>query len=188
MASMNITPADLAAFWSAPWSVPFRAACRWLAPDAQTRVSPDAQPPAWLRPLCLQRWVGQAIAARLAWMRAHPAAALYRYSGSFDEGDPSIPYWADMATSSYTRLWLQHQEDDALLWRWNVEVERLLRVSEAPPCLVGENDWARSALGVALRLAQLYAELKRRHKARRARALLRDELRRYITWDYRAAA
>lgn len=183
-----MTPTDLAAFWAAAWSQPFRSACRWLTPEARTRVSLDVQSPAWLTPLCLQRWVGQAVAARLAWMQAHPEAALYRYSGPSDEGDPSIPYWAEMATSSYTRLWLGHQEDEAILWRWNVEVERLLRVSEAPPSLVGEDDWARAALGVGLRLSQLYGELKRRHKARRARGLLREELRGYITWDYRAAA
>ena len=185
---MQMTETDLAAFWAAAWSLPFRAACRWLTPEAQMRVSPDVKPAAWLTPLCLQRWVGQAVAGRLAWMRAHPEAALYRYSGPFDAGDPSIPYWADMAASCYTPLWLHHQEDDDLLWRWNVEVERLLRISEAPPCLVGEEAWARAALGVALRLSQVYAELKRRHKARRARARLRAELREYVTWDYRAAA
>ena len=185
---MHITPADLAAFWAAPWSVPFRAACRWLTPEQKRTVSADVHSPAWLKPLCVQRWVGQAVARRLAWMGAHPEAALYRYSGPSDAGDPSIPYWAEMATSSYTPLWLHHQEEEALLWRWNVEVERLLRISEAPPCLVGADDWARAALGVGLRLSQLYAELKRRQKARRARWRLREEMRGYITWDYRAAA
>ncbi len=69
-----------------------------------------------------------------------------------------------------------------------MEVERLLRVSEAPPALVGKDDWARAALGVSLRLSQLYAELKRRHRAMRARAMLREALRASIQWDYRAAA
>jgi hypothetical protein len=183
-----MTEDDLACFWEAAWSVPLRAACRWLTPEAQGRVEREAQAPTWLRPLCVQRWVGQAVAARLAWMRAHPEAALYRYSGAFDEGDPSIPYWADMAAFSYLRLWLRHQEEAALVWRWNVEVERLLRISEAPPCLVGEEAWARAAVGVARRLSELYGELKRRQGARRARGMLREELRGYVRWDYRAAA
>ncbi len=47
-----------------------------------------------------------------------PEAALYRYSGPSDEGDPSIPYWGEMATFCYFRLWLGHQEEAALLWWW----------------------------------------------------------------------
>lgn len=185
---MFFTAPELAAFWSAAWSVPFRRACRWLAPDAQTNISLDARPPKQIAPRCVQRWVGQTIQARLAWMRAHPEAAAYRYSGPYDECDPSIPRWTDRADVPYDRRILRISPEGHLLWRWNVEVERLLRISEAPPALVGADDWARAALGVSQRLSQLYAELKRRHRAMRARAILRDELRAYIEWDYRAAA
>ena len=128
---------DLAAFWSAPWSVPLRSACRWLAPEAQTKTSPDAQAPRWLKPLCLQRWVGQAILARLAWRQSHPQAAFYRYSGSSDECDPSIPCWTAKETVFYDWHGLREEDEQRILWRWEVEVERLLRTSEAPPHLIG---------------------------------------------------
>jgi hypothetical protein len=44
------------------------------------------------------------------------------------------------------------------------------------------------ALRVSERLNLVYLELKRCHKALPARAILREELRRYIEWDYRVAA
>ena len=185
---MTFTAPELASFWSAAWSVPFRLACRWLTPDEKTNVSPDALPPRQITPLCVQRWVGQAIGARLAWMRDHPEAAAYRYSGAYDESDPSIPCWTDRADALYDRRYVRQASEDDLLWRWNVEVERLLRISEATPFLLGEDDWARAVLRVCEHLNQLYAELKRRHRAMRARAILREELRAYIAWDYRAAA
>ncbi len=75
---MSFTASELASFWSAAWSVPFRLACRWLAPDERTSFSPDAPPLRRIAPFCVQRWVGQAIQARLAWMRDHPEAAAYR--------------------------------------------------------------------------------------------------------------
>jgi hypothetical protein len=185
---MPFTASELAAFWSAAWTVPFRLACRWLTPEERARVSPDAQPPRQIAPLCVQRWVGQAVQARLAWMRDHPEAAAYRYSGPYDESDPSIPCWTDKADALYDRRALHKAAEDDLLWRWNVEVERLLRVSEAPPCFVGKEAWARAALGISARLSQLYVELKRRQRAMRARAMLREQLRASICWDYRAAA
>lgn len=180
---MFFTAPELASFWSAAWSVPFRRACRWLTPDAKSNVSPDAQPPRQIAPRCVQRWVGQAIEARLAWMRDHPEAAAYRYSGPYDVCDPSIPCWTDRADVPYDRRALRKNPEEQLLWRWNVEVERLLRVSEAPPFLVGADDWALAALGISGRLSQLYAELKRRHRAMRARAMLREELRAFVEWQ-----
>ncbi len=87
---------DVAAFWSGSWSRPFRAACRWLSPDLKTYVSPDPKPGQWLSPCCVQRWVSQAVADRLAWMQTHPKA-LYRYTGPADD-DPSRPCWTEGAT------------------------------------------------------------------------------------------
>jgi hypothetical protein len=179
---MKITPADLVFFWSAAWSVPLRSACRWLTPDAQTAVAPDAIAARWLKPLCLQRWVGQAIGDRLAWMRQHPEAAAYRC------WQESTPCWTGMSAVSYDRRCLRELSEAGLLSLWEVEVERLLRISEAPPARVGEDDWARAALGVCEHLSQLYAELKRREQSRRARWRLREALRGYVRWDYRAAA
>ena len=144
---MAFTSDELTAFWSAAWTVPLRSACRWLTPAEQTKVSPEAHPPRWLTPLCMQRWVGKAIVALLAWMQAHPEAALYRYSGPADEGDPSIPCWTQ--PPSVVAAWrdLSQEDEGHLLWRWAVEVERLLRISEAPPALVGRDDWARAPCG-----------------------------------------
>ena len=144
---MLCSPDDLASFWSAPWSVPLRCACRWLEPEEQTRADSDASAPRWLRPLCVQRWVGQAVRDRLAWMQAHPEAACYRYGGSNNERqDRSIPCWTAEATVASARETLRGVTEESLLWGWNVEVERLLRVSEAPPSLLGEETWARAAL------------------------------------------
>ena len=128
----------------------------------------EPKPPTWLRPLCLQRWVGQTVLARLAWMQRHPEAALYRYSGSSDECDPSIPCWTEKGTVCYDWHGL-HTEEAAHPLRWEIEVERLLRTSEAPPALIGQDTWARAALRICEHLNQLYSELKRRHGARRAR-------------------
>ena len=63
------------------------------------------------------------------------------------------------------------------------EVERLLRIVRELPALIGEDIWASAALSACEHVAQVYAELKRRHKAMRARAMLREELRRFITWQ-----
>jgi hypothetical protein len=185
---MSCSAADVAAFWSAAWSVPLRSACRWLAPEVQTRVIPGVKSPIWLKPFCVQRWVGQAIVDRLAWMQAHPEAAAYRFSGPAGVGDISLPCWTE--PPSVVEAWREvHTEIEAcLLWRWEVEVERLLRICEAPPALLGEDEWARAALRVCVRLSQVYAELKRRHKAMPTRALLRARLRAYVTWDFRVAA
>ncbi len=81
MAQMTVTLAHVPMFWLAPWTMLLRSACRWLSPEAQTATAPAPFAPRWPRPLGLQRWVGQAIDARLAWMREHPEAACYRPSG-----------------------------------------------------------------------------------------------------------
>ena len=52
-----------------------------------------------------------------------------------------------------------------------MEVERLLRIAEESPALVGNGDWTSAALASSEQIAQLYAELKRRHNAVRARAI-----------------
>jgi glutamyl-tRNA reductase len=64
-----------------------------------------------------------------------------------------------------------------------IEVERLLRIADAEPCLVGTTGWTCTALSTCEHLAQLYAELKRRHKAQQARAIIREELRQFVEWQ-----
>lgn len=181
---MQLTPADLDAFWSAPWSLPLRNGCRWLARQTLPVVVPTPAPKVSnrLRPLCVQRWVGQAVAARLAWMRANPDLAAYRYAKE------SMPCWTEMAIASYDRRCLRELSEGRVLWLWGMEVERLLRIVDTPPELIGERLWALAVLGVCEHLSYLYAELKRRHKAMPARALLREEMRGYVEWDYRTAA
>lgn len=172
---MMFLAVDLVAFWLMPWSASFRRACLWFTPDTQPLQGkqPDKDAPNWLRPLCLQRWVGQTVAARLAWLKAHPDADPYRF------GHESEPAWVAAAWATYDRQCLRELREQTLLWIFGMEVERLVRIAQESPILVGQGDWTQAALGASEHIAQLYAELKRRHKAMRARALLREELRRF---------
>jgi hypothetical protein len=167
---MTLTPAELDAFWFAPWSLPVRSACRWLSLAEKARGARPTPAPQRLRPRCLQRRVGQAVAARLAWRQAHPEAALYRSSGASDVADLSIPCWTDKAPGPSEQQPLRAVTEDRLLWGWEVEVERLWRSSETPPSLLGWEVWTQAVLGVGGHLAQLYGELQRGHGARRARS------------------
>jgi hypothetical protein len=176
---MFATTLVFASFWSGAWSAPLRAACVWLrrTPAPVVPPTPDALAPGWLRPLCVQRWVGLTVAARLAWMRQHPHLTAYPFAHE------SLPCWGAGAWRPYPRRELRELRQQRLLWLFGLEVERLLRIVQVPPVLVGEEDWTRAALGASEHLAQVYAELKRRAGARTARALVRDVLRRYITWQ-----
>lgn len=181
---MLATADDLSSFWWASWSAPLRAACVWLKrqPPAVEKPADVPDAPRCIRPLCVQRWVGQAVAARLAWWRRHPDALPYRYR---DESEPC--WWTPPAARKPRRL--RDLSEASILCTWRVEVERLLRIAEAPPELVGAETWARACLDVYEHLAQLYRELKRRHHARQARAMLREELRCFVLWeDYGKAA
>jgi hypothetical protein len=164
---------DAIYFWIMPWSHSFRAACLHFTPDAQPVQGkcPDRYAPTWLRPLCLQRWVGQAIAARLA---ADPQTTAYRY------GNESEPCWEAVAWVSYEWATLRELRERTLLWIFGMEVERLLRIAQEDPRLAGVAYWTGAVLGASEHLAQLYRELKRRHKAMRAREMLREELRRFV--------
>jgi hypothetical protein len=183
---MRVTTPALLSFWCTPWSETLRNACVWIArfgPPISGK-QPDEDAPNWLRPLCLQRWVGKAIAARLAWMREHPERAAYCY------GPESEPCWEPVAWVRYDWRCLRALAVETLLYIFGMEVERLLRIVQEPPALVGDADWTRAALGASEHLAQVYAELRRRQppgkgqsKAIRARFILREELRRYVTWE-----
>jgi hypothetical protein len=167
-------------FWLTPWSVPFRSTCRWFTLDTQPlqgRQHPDKEAPRWLRPLLLQRWVGKAIAARLAWLAAHPQARRYRY------GVESEPCWDAVAWKRYEWRILREFTEDMLLWIFGMEVERLLRIAEEHPSLAGQGEWTCAVLGASEHLAQVYGELKRRHSWKEARALLRAELSASICWE-----
>jgi hypothetical protein len=173
---MLAADADLISFWLTPWSAPFRAACLWFTPDTQPLQGrkPDKIAPRWLRPLFLQRWVGEAVAARL---QANPHTSAYRC------GYESEPCWKASAGPSARRASLRRLSEARLLWAFGVEVERLLRIAQEHPCLVGDANWTGAALDASAQIARIYAELKRRYKAMQARALVREELCRFVGWQ-----
>lgn len=173
---MWFQPVDLISFWSSAWSIPLRAACPWLSEQARTRVLPKTPKPTWVGPLCIQRWIGQAVAARLAWQEYRAEALVYRFGGE------SKPSWTEYAVLPYDRRCLRELEEMNLRWLWGIEIERLLQIVETAPSDIGERAWTLAVLGACHHLAQLYAELKRRHKAMRARAIIHEELRLFVAW------
>jgi hypothetical protein len=115
-------------------------------------------------------------ARRLAWLRAHPEAERDRF------GEESDPGW-EMEGRLLMERRRQGRMDEATLLRLiAVELERLTRIAEEAPALVGGGCWTEAALAACAQVARLYAELKRRHRAERARALLCAELRRFVAW------
>ena len=166
-------------FWRLPWSLPFRSICRWFTLDSQPVVGRAlVQTAPWsIRPLFLQRWVAQAIAERFAWLEAHPAAERYRYARE------SEPRWEAAPWTRAEPAVLRACSEALLLAFCWIEVERLLRIANAAPKLVGQTGWTCAALSACEHLAQLYTELKRRYKAQHARAIIREELRRFVEWQ-----
>src|SRR5215813_2069574 len=182
MVSMICTKHNLLDFWCTPWSEPLRRANIWLERFGQPIIGKrsDTEAPKWVRPLCVQRWVGQAVAARLAWMAEHPERACYRY------GKESEPCWEDVAWLRYQWRILHQFNEEMLLEIFGMETERLLRIAQEHPSMVGQVEWVQASLGASEHIAQVYGELKRRYKAVRARYLLREALRRYVTWEQEA--
>jgi hypothetical protein len=165
-------------FWSQSWSATLRSSCRWLRRDPAPVVPtiPEALAPGWLRPLCFQREVARAIRDRLAWLRANPdqSAMLYLLE--------SLPCWTAEDWTPYRRGVLRAWGDEWLVEQVQIEVERLLRIVDTPPALLGEEVWTHAALGTCERLAQLYRELRRRCGARATRVALRRLLTGYVYW------
>ncbi len=171
-------------FWSSPWSARLRGACVWLTqvPGPVVPHTPDALAPGWIKPLCVQREIGKAIAARLAWLRAHPDAAgylAYEYT---------IPLWTRAGWTPFAQKALGTWSDERLLLLFQVETERLLRIIQAPPALLGEEVWTRAALGACEHLAQVYHAFRRRYGARAVRRFVRRALVEYIYWEPRREA
>ncbi len=181
---MLFTTDDLASFWYAPWAAPLRAAIAAPTEPPVSRPDPLPKPPRWLRPLCVQRMVGKAVAARVAWQRAHrDQAPDYQFG---NESEPE-PYWTEIATFSYDPVCLAELSDYRLRWILGMEAERLLRIAQVAPAEVGGVTWTLAVLGVCEHVADLYAELKRRHKAMPARASVREVLAQVLGWNARAA-
>jgi hypothetical protein len=166
-------------FWSSPWSAPLRGACHWLKrePAPVVPATPDALAPGWLRPLSLQRQIGQAIGWRLKWMREHPDHATFLFPTD------SIPVWHDFGWQPYGRGVLRTWSDEWLNLHFVMEFERLLRIIQTPPRLMGEETWTRAALDACQHLAQVYHEFRRRYSSRRVRWFVRRVLEEYISWE-----
>ena len=120
---MRFLVSHRAVFWRLPWSAPLRAALSWQADPAQ--FPDDAPPPVaprWLRPLCVQRLVGHAVAQRAAWLATHPCLEPYRF------GRESEPDWHECNLLTYDRRNLREMGEPWLRWMLGMEVERLLRL------------------------------------------------------------
>lgn len=164
----------LIAFWLTPWSAPFRATCLWFTPDTQPLQGrrPNKIAPAWVRPFFLHAWVAEAIAARL---KANPQTCAYLW------GRASEPCYKADAWASYAGAVLRECDEHDLLNFFLLDTERLLRIAQEHPRLVGDLYWTGAALSASEHLAQVYAELKRRCKAQQARALVSQALSRFVS-------
>jgi|GEM_PF-2168014 len=159
---MDFTSACLAVFWLLPWSAPLRAALVYH-PDPD-RFPPSSLPPLaprWLKPLCVQRWVGQAVAAHLAWRAAHPDRWPYR------SGEDSLPEWQEGNLGRYVGRYLGGFAEAELRWLLGMEVERRRRLALLSPAERGEGAWVACMLAVHLHVAQVYRALRRRYRALR---------------------
>jgi hypothetical protein len=186
---MLFTADDVVSFWYARWAAPLRSACVALPEPPLPRPDPLPKAPRWLRPLCVQRLIGQAVAERAAWYRVHSDLTPIYY---FD--NESEPCWGEVAAVSYDRECLRELKEGTVRWILGMEIERLLRIVQVVPAPaargsaeVGMDAWMRAVLGVCEHVSQLYDELKRRHKAMRARAIVREELLSVLHWRPRAA-
>lgn len=167
------------AFWSQSWSAPLRASCRWLRrqPGPVVAPLPNLLAPGWLRPLCVQRQIAAAVQARLAWRKAHPEAEpywAYDWSGL---------HWDNEGWTPYKPRWLRDESIAYITGRVYVEVERLVRLMQVPPSLLGEDLWTHVALGTCERLAQLYKEVLRRAGRQATRRWLGALLENCVCWN-----
>jgi hypothetical protein len=162
-------------FWRLPWSAPLRAALFWQAdPDQFPTAEPIPVVPGWLRPLVVQRLVGQAVAARAAWQETHLCLEPYRF------GNESEPDWHETNLLRYGRC-LGRLSEELQRWILGMEVERILRLVQLPPSELGQGAWVAAVLAACEHVAQVY-QVWRRYRAARAREMLREELQRFLDW------
>ena len=173
---MWFSVADIHSFLIAPWSLPIRRACPHLSEQMHTHVIPRAPTPRWVGPQCIQRWIAQTIATRLAWQAKQPGPVRYRF------GRTSAPCWSQSTTIPHERKSFLKLDETDLLWLAGIELERLYRIARTPQAAVGETLWTLTLLASCLHLAQIYQEYKRRHKARQARAFMRRAFTFFVTW------
>ena len=173
--AMVFVNAYLVVFWCLPWSAPLRAALSWQPALLSCPSMPPAAP-RWLRPLCVQRWVGQAVANCVAWVRAQDGLVCYRF------GNDSAPDWHPVNLERYSWRALHALCEEDLRWLLGMEIERRLRLALTPPEELGVGAWVAASLAACEHVAQVYHEFRRRVGARRARAIVREELGALLAW------
>ena len=176
---MRGTTNDLINFWLTPWSKPIREACESVVKDGPplSGKAPNSVAPWWVRPFFLQQWVIEAIIARLAWLKAHPAVPEERFDWE-TKTDWKRVVW------TFADPWELREWNEATLRAFFImEVERLQRILGESPRLVGDVYWTLAAMVSCAHLAQYYHELRRRGTPQAARAMLRADLRQFVTWQ-----
>ena len=163
---MWFTAQDFIGFWFSYWFQPLRSACPALSKQARQMADTEWTLPTWLRPLFLQRWIGQAIAQRVVWQATQATPPDYRYADS-------LPCWNKMAALPYDEKRLGQLPELDVLWLWATDAERLLRMAQTRPGDIGEDRWTQAMLGACGHLVQGYHELRRRLGYREARRLVR---------------
>ena len=162
------------AFWQAVWDAPAQVALGLSLVDTMPDDLPDWPVPRRLGPLCVQRMIAQAIVTRLAWLRERHIPVLLRL-----ERD-SLICWEDVLTRPLPRHLLREGSE------WDVDgyvglyTEWLVHLLNLPEDSVSQVVRLAALAGICGRLGQVYAEWKRRHGWRQARALMREALRHYL--------
>ncbi len=153
------------AFWFAVWAGPLRA---WAGASAITALAVGE--PRWpvlrrLGPLLVQRWVAESVISHVAW-RAQQARPPRYYCDALSE-----PCWASAMTMGCEA---RHEMDEhGLCWYATIEVERIVRILEAPSGEVSARVWLRALVGSCWRIALVYEELRKRHGMMWARTMMR---------------
>ena len=161
-------------FWNAVWDEPAQAALGVSYADALSSDLPDWPVLRRLGPLCVQRMIARAVVARLAWLREHHIPVLLRL-----EGD-SLICWDDALTRPLPRSCLREASEWEVDGYVGLYTEWLVHLINLPEEDVNQAVRLAALAGICGRLAQVYAEWKRRHGWRQARALLREALRHYL--------
>ena len=179
---MCFSSEELQSFLVGRWSVPLRLACPSFAPQTQralalarqkgARKPPRVPAPRWMTAQYLFRWLGQAFVVRAEREKRQGGAPRYEY------GRRSEPCWSQTITVPYAPGYLRQQPIEAQ-WFLSMNIERLYRMTQTPTEEIGTDLWGQAVLGVCQHLAQGYAALRRRYKAKQAREIVEGMLRRF---------
>ncbi len=117
---MSFSVDEVHSFLIARWSLPIRRTCPHLPAQERQTVRPKTKVPVpkGIKPQFLQRWLGSAIASRLAWQEQQTTAPRYRF------GLRSAPCWSQTMTLPYEGRALRGEEEETLLWYLGMDIER----------------------------------------------------------------